>query len=68
MGERMLIPSSSPKLIVECENLTTLMAVAKVVNESGLNAKVLMEYEVKKYEHGENKSDTKNVHDGGIKD
>lgn len=66
MGERMLIPSGDPKLIVECENLTTLMAVAKVVNESGLNAKVLMEYEVKKY--GEDKKRSKDVHDGGVKD
>ena len=35
-----------PKLIVECENITTLVAVADTINRSGLNAKVLMEYEI----------------------
>jgi hypothetical protein len=35
-----------PRLLVECENLVTLCAVAKVVNESGLNARVLLEYEL----------------------
>ena len=63
MGERMLIPSGLPKLIVECENLHTLMAVAKVINESGMGAKVLMEYEVKKY--GEKETKSEDVHDKG---
>lgn len=50
MAERMLVKSNKPPiLVVECENLVTLMAVAKAINESGLNAKVLMEYEVSKY-------------------
>lgn len=35
-----------PRLLVECENLVTLCAVAKIVNESGLNARVLLEYEI----------------------
>ena len=57
MGERRLIRSNTkPKLVVECENLVTLMAVAKVINESGLNAKVLMEYDI--IDGGEN-NDTK---------
>lgn len=49
MSERGLVKHGNPKLLVECENLTTLMAVAKVVNESGLNARVLMEYDVVNY-------------------
>lgn len=49
MAERGLKKVGKPKLLVECENLTTLVAVAKVVNESGLNAKVLMEYEIVEY-------------------
>lgn len=50
MGERMIRRTDKkPMLLIECENLCTLMAVAKVVNESGLNAKVLMEYEVSEY-------------------
>ena len=54
MSERMIKRTSKqPMVLVECENLCTLMAVAKVVNESGLNAKVLLEYEV--YDLGENK-------------
>ena len=67
MAERMIKRTGKqPMLLVECENLSTLMAVAKVVNESGLNAKVLMEYEVKKY--GEDKNSSKDVQDGGDKD
>ena len=50
MAERMIRRTDKkPMLLVECENLVTLMAVAKVINESGLNAKVLMEYEVCEY-------------------
>lgn len=45
--------SKQPMVLVECENLCTLMAVAKVINESGLEAKVFLEYEV--CELGENK-------------
>lgn len=53
MSERMIKRTSKqPMLLVECENLVTLMAVAKVINESGLNAKVLMEYEVCEYGGG----------------
>lgn len=53
-----------PFLIVESESILTLMAIVDVLNKSGLDAKVYMEYEVKKY--GEDKS--KNVHDGGVED
>ena len=50
MSERMIRRTGKqPMLLVECENLCTLMAVANVINESGLNAKVLMEYEVCEY-------------------
>lgn len=60
MGERGLISSGNPKLLVECENLCTLMAVAKVINESGLNAKVLMEYEVSEYGGNKNAKNVEN--------
>lgn len=71
MGETGFIRTNKkPFLVVEGENLITLMAVAKVINESGLNAKVLMEYEVCRYEHGEKKTENRddNVYDGGVKD
>ena len=48
MGETMFVrkKDSLPKLVVECENMHTLAAIAKVINESGLNAKVFMEYDI----------------------
>lgn len=61
--------NKKPFLVVEGDNLITLMAVAKVVNESGLKCKVLMEYEVCRYEHGVKIEDrSENVHDGGKQD
>lgn len=53
-----------PFLIVESDSILTLMGIVDVLNKSGLDAKVYMEYEVKRY--GEDKS--KDVHDGGVKD
>lgn len=62
MGERALIRTNKkPMLLVECDNPQALMAVAKVINESGLGAKVLLEYEVCEYG---GKQDAKNVEDG----
>lgn len=48
MGETMFVKKKDafPKLVVECENMHTLAAVAKAINESGLNAKVFMEYDI----------------------
>ncbi len=53
-----------PFLIVESDSILTLMGIVDVLNKSGLDAKVYMEYEVKRY--GEDKS--KDVHDRGVKD
>lgn len=61
MAERGLKQVGEPKLLVECENLCTLLAVAKVVNESGLNAKVLMEYEIVEYGGKTNENKHKDV-------
>lgn len=49
MAERILERTGRPKLIVECDNVQTLLGVAKVVNECGLNARVLMEYDIVEY-------------------
>ena len=47
MAERMIKRTSKkPMLVVTGDNLQTLAAVAKVINESGLEAKVFLEYEV----------------------
>lgn len=63
MSERGLKRVGKPKLLVECENLCTLLAVSKVINESGLNAKVLMEYEVSEY-GGKNENKHGDVENG----
>ena len=57
MAERGLERSGPPKLIVECENITTLIGVANVINRSGLNAKVLMEYDIVEYGEGNRKNE-----------
>ena len=57
MAERGLKKTGHPKLIVECENITTLMGVANVINRSGLNAKILMEYDIVEYGAGDRKED-----------
>lgn len=57
MAERGLKETGSPKLVVECENITTLMGVANVINRSGLNAKVLMEYDIVEYGAGDRKDE-----------
>ena len=57
MAERCLKKSGPPKLIVECENITTLVGVANVINRSGLKAKVVMEYDIVEYGAGDRKED-----------
>lgn len=65
MGERGLVRTGrKPFLIVESDNLITLTGIVDVLNKSGLDCKVYMEYEVHRY--GEDKS--KDVHDGEHKD
>ena len=66
MAERCLEKSGHPKLIVECENITTLMGVANVINRSGLNAKVLMEYDIVEYgKEGNRKNEMDNKEGSG---
>ena len=57
MAERGLKKTGRPKLIVECENITTLMGVANVINRSCLNAKILMEYDIVEYGEGNRKNE-----------
>ena len=53
MAERMIKRTNKkPMLVVTGDNLQTLAAITKVINESGLEAKVFLEYEVCEYGGG----------------
>lgn len=66
MEKGLVRTNRKPFLIVESDSILTLMGIVDVLNKSGLNAKVYMEYEVKRY--GEDKNNTDDVHDRGVKD